>query len=422
MTNYQYLKDNISIVELGRYLGLEKERAVKGGVQGTFKGERTPALTLYTDNNRFKDFSTGDSGSVIDLVSYVLGYDTPKAAEYLNEYLGNTKGLKFNASSSFKPARSLKSSKPSTMDVVDIIRANNEKFEKESQIFDDKIINKRCEGTRIYEFLFANCSLSDEARTYLRGRGLADNQIDSFGFFTIDNPEEIKLKLLGNFGLEELRDAGLINLDETCTKRNDKYKFNFKFIFWKPGLIIIPYFLLDSKIGYLQARDKHPAETGHKYTCLWGAKSPYTIFQNNNKVLYISEGIFDAIHVFAEVNEPYCIKGYCASEVFDIDENYGIEVDGVKHSEIPAIMACGDVGELKKYAVHIYKRIKKEGDYYGIKKIVLIPDHDVSGLKVVNEVLAACSDRNVLTVLEYPEKYKDYNDYVLGVEKEVAHA
>ena len=50
--------------------------------------QRTPSFTVYADG--FYDHATGESGSVIDLVMLMTGYDLPTAAQYVEEFIGGS--------------------------------------------------------------------------------------------------------------------------------------------------------------------------------------------------------------------------------------------------------------------------------------------------------------------------------------------
>lgn len=51
--------------------------------------ERTPSLNVNLRNNFFKDFGSGESGSVIDMVMLLKNFDFLEAIEYLNSFDSN---------------------------------------------------------------------------------------------------------------------------------------------------------------------------------------------------------------------------------------------------------------------------------------------------------------------------------------------
>lgn len=390
------LKSSISVLEVARGFGLQKEREMGDIIQGTFRGERTPAFTVYLSSNSWFDFAAGDGGSNIDLVQYMNNCDLKSAIEYLERLTGEK----------------VLNRKGNVESIANRIRRQREAYEFEKLEVDDKIFNKRIESSSIYAFVKNNANeLTEEAMNYLHGRGLDDNDIKHYGFFMLNDPEHMRDLLLDNFPLLDLKNSGLIKLYPDSRKIGGKYNFNFSFAFNSKTQIIIPYYSSDGKtVSDLQARELHPKEGVNKYPRMWGRKTPWTYFIDNSTTLYLTEGVFDAIHALKYFNRDYKYGGGFLSDIFTLDKE--------QHNNVSSVMSCTDVGQLKKFAIHLYKRIKEDGDYYGIKEVVVIPDHDEAGDKAVKEIKQECKDINIY---DYPDQrgagIKDFNDYICQLQK-----
>jgi hypothetical protein len=80
------LKARYGISQAWRDLGLSGEPGKS--CRSPLRPERKPSFSVYEDDRRWKDFGTGESGDVIDLVGRVQNLDTAAAIAWIEERLG----------------------------------------------------------------------------------------------------------------------------------------------------------------------------------------------------------------------------------------------------------------------------------------------------------------------------------------------
>jgi len=81
------LKELIDLHDLARRLGLERPGG-RGNYRSPKHDDKNPSLSIFADGKAWKDHSTGEGGSLIDLVRYVQGVDTAEAVRLLCERYG----------------------------------------------------------------------------------------------------------------------------------------------------------------------------------------------------------------------------------------------------------------------------------------------------------------------------------------------
>jgi hypothetical protein len=87
MASIDDLKTRIDLHDLADKLGLERPHD-RGNYKSPQHDDKTPSLSIYQNGKRWKDHSTGEGGSCVDIVCYVLGVDVPAAVKKLHELYG----------------------------------------------------------------------------------------------------------------------------------------------------------------------------------------------------------------------------------------------------------------------------------------------------------------------------------------------
>ncbi|MGK7345000.1 MAG: toprim domain-containing protein [Candidatus Nitrospinota bacterium M3_3B_026] len=87
MEEIQRLKELVDLHGLASRLGLERPGG-RGNYRSPKHDDKNPSLSVFADGKAWKDHSTGEGGSCIDLVKYVQGADTAEAVRLLCEWYG----------------------------------------------------------------------------------------------------------------------------------------------------------------------------------------------------------------------------------------------------------------------------------------------------------------------------------------------
>ena len=253
------LKEAIPITELAERLGLEiKGRQARCyNSQAHSHDDRNKSLGLDTKRNRYKCFTCGVSGSVIDLYMAIKGVEKGEAIRDLASMAGLAPDSpQSHATSQFTPK-----SKP------EVILEPTEAY------------------SDIYEELAYLCGgLDRESLDYLTSdkRGLTEQTANDFLLCNIRDYQDIDKKLKAKFSKDELQKAGVLS---------DKGSL----IFYKHK-VIIP-FMSEGRVVFLQGRRTDEGQP--KYLHI---KRPVPLF-NTDKLkelekgdkVYIAEGVFDAM-------------------------------------------------------------------------------------------------------------------------------
>lgn len=87
MATIDDLKLRIDLHDLANRLGLDR-RADHGNYRSPKHDDQSPSLSIYQDGKRWKDFSTDEGGTCVDLVMYVHDCDIGAAIKLLHEMYG----------------------------------------------------------------------------------------------------------------------------------------------------------------------------------------------------------------------------------------------------------------------------------------------------------------------------------------------
>jgi DNA primase len=256
------LKDAIKIADLAVELGLEVRgrQARCFNTTGHAHGDRNFSLGLDINRNRFKCFTCGASGSVIDLYKDINNTTVAEAITALADRAGlstttHTEGRRdaFTYKDDQRPVQTPK---------------------------------KQKDYSEIYEDLVFLCGgLDTESERYLKGdkRGLTDETLNRFVLCGIKDYQKLDKDLKAKHSIEDLRESGLLSDKDSL-------------IFYKHK-VIIP-FIKDGRIIFLQGRR---LDTGDpKYLHLKGRQVPLyntDTLANLSKgdTVYVCEGVFDAM-------------------------------------------------------------------------------------------------------------------------------
>jgi len=250
----EQIKDTLDILDVARALGLEikrKQARCFNGSQHKNNDEHF-SLGFYENNTKFKCFTCGVNGSVIDLYMGVKGVDIKEAIKDLSEMAGIDKPAT-------KPVR----------------KADIEQPHKT-----EKVLTRG-----IFEALANYCNgVDDTTLAYLKGdkRGLTEDTIERFKLFSIKDYQKTSEYLKNSYILGELKEVGVFNEKGNLTYYQHK--------------LLIPFYQ-DDKITFLQARR---IDEGHpKYI---NASLPVPLFNidalkklKTGDAVYICEGVFDAM-------------------------------------------------------------------------------------------------------------------------------
>lgn len=279
------LRQNTPIIDLAQRLGLEirRNQARCYNSQAHAHGDKKPSLGLNPKTNRYKCFTCGVGGSVIDLYMAIKGVDFKTAVNELSE---GRIGGKFN----YKPLP------PPPPKSTKFMPSNSE----------------------VYEKLALFCGGRDkEATDYLKGsrRGLSEAILARFNIFSINNYQKANQYLKDSFSPEILKGSGVVGESG-----------NLLFYLHK---VIIPFYD-KGKIIFLQGRDI-TGKANQKYINLVGIEKPIFNLESLTKLnpgdkVYICEGAFDAIRLEQE--------GYNAVAILGVTDFRPEEVDQFKPFEV----------------------------------------------------------------------------------------
>jgi len=376
------IKEVVRIEDLANRLGYPMQR--NGFCFSIYKQEKTPSLKLYPPTDTYYDFSSGESGSVIDFYMGVYSVDFNTAVKELGDLYGITYGQSpvHSPQSSIRQIPS-KTVRNNTENIFECM-STDEKilFDERAGIGDEKqalidVKKHRIErNAEIFDDLYLYCTTkgwSQPAWKYLtQKRLLGAKTIVFFKLFFIQNYFEVNNHLKKRWPLDYLRRAGLFNLKEDGSGN---------FIFYNHRLII-PY-LHNNKIVYLRGRyfdaDNKTETSTNKYLGLkndaLGVNTPKRFYNSDaiNNLLpgervYITEGEFDAML---------------------------LEDAGFKSLAIPGV---GNIPKLEKFA-----KLKNA-------EVVFIPDSDEAGSKLQSELIKIFEAMgNRISIKKLPAK--DVTDY-----------
>lgn len=239
------IKESIDIIDLAKRLGLEvKHKQARCFNYAKHKhNDNNFSLGFYENNTKFKCFTCGVSGSVVDLYMGVKGVDLKTAIKDLSDITG--------------------------LEVLPTKR----------------IVEKVIKNSEPLEALAEHCKgVDSETLNYLTGdkRGLSELTIERFKLFSIRDYNEVAEYLKKNFKVKELQDIGLLNDKENFTF----YKHKVVVPFYKAG-----------KIVFIQGR-RIDGGTPKYINC----SLPVVLFNidkllklNKGDTVYICEGVYDAM-------------------------------------------------------------------------------------------------------------------------------
>lgn len=256
------LKEVIKITDLASELGLD----VRGRQARCYNttahahGDRNFSLGLDVNRNRYKCFTCGVSGSVIDLYKDINHLTVADAIKDLADRAG-----------------------------LSTMTANKTRRDAFSYKNDQRPVQtpkKQKDFSDIYETLVFLCGgLDKESETYLKGkdRGLTQETLDRFVLCSVTDYQKLDKDLKDKHSIEDLRESGLLSDKDSL-------------IFYKHK-IIIP-FIADGRITFLQGRRVDKGDP--KYLHLRGRQVPLynaDTLANLSKgdTVYVCEGVFDAM-------------------------------------------------------------------------------------------------------------------------------
>ncbi|NQV19139.1 MAG: toprim domain-containing protein [Armatimonadetes bacterium] len=211
-----------------------------------------PSLMFSPQYNRFKCFSCGIHGNVYELVKQYLNIDFKGALEWLRQ-------------NNFVERESHYSKKTS-------VASSDLKHEKKTikPVFPD------ANDMEIYDEFIHSLSIEGQGREYLLNRGFTNQTIMLYQLKYLDNPVKSFLEIKRKFGLKKLEHAGLV-----CRG---------KFVFHQQ-CIVIPFW--DENIYYIQARNL--SNKPKIYNLVGKTKPIYNFRCIDNKIVWLTEGVFDAL-------------------------------------------------------------------------------------------------------------------------------
>jgi DNA primase len=322
------------ILEAAASLGLEVNgtRARCFNTAAHKGADAHPSLVFLTDVNRFKCYACGIKGDVIDLVRAVRQSGFRDAVRWLEDLAGP----EFRADP--PPAAVQRSSSTPDAQACEVYLAMYEA----SYEIDAEMVAGR----------------------YLIGRGLDLQLANQHGAVQYDQAQELWDELLGKFGQDRLRAAGLVSRSG-------------QFLFARHRLLLF-YFDVEDPPLYVQARDI-AGEAGVKELSLAGLHSPVPY---NVKLLRQRP---------AEV----CICEGCIDTLSAIQLGY------------PAVGVPGVTGFRREW-FELFR---------GVRHVHILFDNDEAGQRQAAELRAQFRMRGVRTDVYRPRELKDINDLLTGGQK-----
>ncbi|SCX40629.1 toprim domain-containing protein [Nitrosospira sp. Nsp1] len=86
MATIDELKQRIDLHDLAEWLGLERPGG-KGNYKSPHHDDKSPSLSIYGGDRKYKDHSRNEGGTCIDMVCLVRGVDVGEAVKVLHEFL-----------------------------------------------------------------------------------------------------------------------------------------------------------------------------------------------------------------------------------------------------------------------------------------------------------------------------------------------
>src|ERR1035437_2631527 len=292
------IKSTVLIKDICYKEGIEINRS--GFILSIYKHEKTPSMKIYPDNT-FKDYSTGESGSVIDFYMSLYKTDIATAIKELKIMAGIDEGAFINHTVNTIKQKFIQDPTISMNDEEKEVYSERLGITgSHSMALKEIKMNRLNRNSEIFtEFQNYCYYLGSDTEAYLY---LTDNRkidIDTlkrFGVFTIKNYYETNNHLKKEFRLSELQQSGLYNIKEDQTGN---------LIFFQ-HTIIIPYYF-KNKIVYMRGRyffngSSKITQGSMKYLGLrndgLNLNSPKRFYNwkelNPGETVYLTEGEFDS--------------------------------------------------------------------------------------------------------------------------------
>lgn len=247
------IKGAITAQELAQRMGLEMKRKQARCFNSSQhkNNDEHFSLGFFDNGEKFKCFTCGVKGSVIDLYMGIKGVDIKEAIKELAEIAG--------------------------------IETQNKQVKK-SENTKHQIEQKHAlQG--ILEALAVYCNgVDDTALSYLKGakRGLTEDTIKRFKLFSVKDYAKTAEYLKANYTLEELKEIGVFNEKGNLTYYQHR--------------LVVPFYQ-GEKIVFIQAR-----RIDEGYPKYINASLPVPLFNadilkriETGNTVYICEGVFDAM-------------------------------------------------------------------------------------------------------------------------------
>lgn len=88
MASIEDLKQRIDLHDLAERLGLRRGKGKKSNYHSPHHDDQSPSLSVYAGGTKWKDFSSNQGGTCVDLVIYAKGCDVAAAVRLLHELYG----------------------------------------------------------------------------------------------------------------------------------------------------------------------------------------------------------------------------------------------------------------------------------------------------------------------------------------------
>lgn len=373
MDAIELIKSNVLIKDICYKEGIEINRS--GFISSIYKHENTPSMKIYTDNT-FKDYSTGESGSVIDFYMTLYKTDIATAIKELKVLAGIDEGGFIH-----HPVNTIK--QQATQDPASSMS------DEEKEVYLERLGITGSSTMALKEIklsrLNRNSEIFAEFQNYCYGKGwdmdaysyLTDNRkidietLKRFGVFTIKSYYETNNHLKKMFRLQELQQSGLYNMKEDQSGN---------LIFFQ-HTIIIPYYF-KNRIAYIRGR---------------------YFFNGSSKIVQGSMKYLGLRNDGLNLNSPkrfYNWKEMISGEIVYITEGEfdSIALESLGYNAI-AIPGVGNIPDKQKFL-----NLKP-------LKVVYCGDKDEAGERLLNELGQIFKDMNkVLYLKELPAK--DFNEYL----------
>lgn len=338
----QYNNDEIErikqldIIHLARKLGLDVS-AQKRKIKCFVHDDKNPSLSFNVSKKIWKCFSCSAGGSNIDLIMAVKKCDFKSACDWAKrEYSFNSSISTFNTKKK------------------SIVRIVNPPVEK--------VINPI--NSKIYKWIIENTDLNEHAFNFLvNERKFKPEIISQQQIKSIIDYNSVFTKAVEKWGEKNVVASGF-----------PKY---IKGTAWSRTPILFPYFNLENKIIYIQARSLNPIDPKERFANLKGIdtyiyNAPVLNTLNYGDDLFIFEGVTDCLAALS----------------------YGINA-----------IAIPGATSFKDEYIELIK------DY----NICMFPDNDNAGKSLFNRIQTGLNKYCVvIDVKRIPNKYKDFCDLYIN--------